>query len=183
MTSCRCASTWRSAEAACTRTSSRNRCGGSVRVRCQEQAAPDTLRTRITMTLAMERMRQEQQGRADPAPPAARLGAVHCTARAARMTRCAAGVAKSEPEPWCSMMTATATVGLSARANPMNHECEVPSPTSAIIRAPTANLDSRDGRFGRIAIVNPFDHEAEQGVGGVRGAGDREELAWLVELA
>lgn len=34
-----------------------------VRLRCREQGAPDTLRTRITVTLAMERMRQEQQGR------------------------------------------------------------------------------------------------------------------------
>jgi mycothiol system anti-sigma-R factor len=31
-----------------------------VRVRCQEQGAPDSLRERITATLARERMRQER---------------------------------------------------------------------------------------------------------------------------
>jgi len=33
-----------------------------VRVRCQEQSAPETLRARITVTLAMERLRQERRG-------------------------------------------------------------------------------------------------------------------------
>ncbi len=32
-----------------------------VRVRCLEQAAPESLRTKIARTLAMERMRQEQR--------------------------------------------------------------------------------------------------------------------------
>jgi mycothiol system anti-sigma-R factor len=32
-----------------------------VRVRCQEQGAPESLRTRITLTLAMERTRLEQR--------------------------------------------------------------------------------------------------------------------------
>ena len=31
-----------------------------VRVRCQEQAAPESLRQRITVSLAVERMRQKQ---------------------------------------------------------------------------------------------------------------------------
>ena len=31
-----------------------------VRVRCQEQGAPESLRMRITMSLALERVRQEQ---------------------------------------------------------------------------------------------------------------------------
>jgi len=34
-----------------------------VRVRCQEQGAPESLRVRITMTLAMERARQAKGGR------------------------------------------------------------------------------------------------------------------------
>jgi len=34
-----------------------------VRVRCQEQGAPESLRVRITLKLAMERQRQEQSGR------------------------------------------------------------------------------------------------------------------------
>jgi mycothiol system anti-sigma-R factor len=33
-----------------------------VRVRCQEQSAPETLRERITVTLAKERLRQERRG-------------------------------------------------------------------------------------------------------------------------
>jgi mycothiol system anti-sigma-R factor len=33
-----------------------------VRVRCQEQSAPDGLRARITVSLAMERLRQERRG-------------------------------------------------------------------------------------------------------------------------
>ncbi|MCA1644623.1 MAG: mycothiol system anti-sigma-R factor [Chloroflexi bacterium] len=37
-----------------------------VRIRCQEQGAPESLRARITMSLAMERIRQEQLGRAKP---------------------------------------------------------------------------------------------------------------------
>jgi mycothiol system anti-sigma-R factor len=36
-----------------------------VRVRCQEQGAPESLRARITVTLAMERIRQ-QRGRRAP---------------------------------------------------------------------------------------------------------------------
>ncbi len=32
-----------------------------VRLRCQEQSAPETLRVRITMRLAMERRRQERR--------------------------------------------------------------------------------------------------------------------------
>ena len=32
-----------------------------VRVRCQEQSAPNSLRAKIAISLAMERMRQEQQ--------------------------------------------------------------------------------------------------------------------------
>jgi mycothiol system anti-sigma-R factor len=32
-----------------------------VRVRCQEQSAPDALRARITVSLAMERMRQQRR--------------------------------------------------------------------------------------------------------------------------
>jgi len=34
-----------------------------VRVRCQEQGAPESLRVRIEMTLAIERQRQEASGR------------------------------------------------------------------------------------------------------------------------
>ena len=34
-----------------------------VRVRCLEQSAPDSLRARITFSLAMERLRQEQRRR------------------------------------------------------------------------------------------------------------------------
>jgi mycothiol system anti-sigma-R factor len=34
-----------------------------VRVRCQEQGAPDSLRQRITVSLAVERMRQQQTRR------------------------------------------------------------------------------------------------------------------------
>jgi mycothiol system anti-sigma-R factor len=34
-----------------------------VRVRCQEQGAPESLRTRITFSLAMERVRQQQRRR------------------------------------------------------------------------------------------------------------------------
>ncbi|MDQ6672581.1 MAG: mycothiol system anti-sigma-R factor [Chloroflexota bacterium] len=34
-----------------------------VRLRCQEQSAPETLRTRITMTLVSERQRQERRRR------------------------------------------------------------------------------------------------------------------------
>jgi mycothiol system anti-sigma-R factor len=37
-----------------------------VRVRCQEQGAPESLRARITMKLAMERLRQEQHSRRTP---------------------------------------------------------------------------------------------------------------------
>jgi len=37
-----------------------------VRVRCQEQGAPESLRMRVTMTLAIERQRQEQSGRRPP---------------------------------------------------------------------------------------------------------------------
>ena len=37
-----------------------------VRVRCQEQGAPESLRTRITMSLAVERLRQEQRVRRPP---------------------------------------------------------------------------------------------------------------------
>jgi mycothiol system anti-sigma-R factor len=37
-----------------------------VRVRCLVQGAPESLRVRITMTLAMERQRQEQSGRRPP---------------------------------------------------------------------------------------------------------------------
>jgi mycothiol system anti-sigma-R factor len=33
-----------------------------VRVRCQEQSAPEALRARITVSLAMERMRQQRRG-------------------------------------------------------------------------------------------------------------------------
>jgi len=33
-----------------------------VRVRCQEQGAPETLRVRVTMRLALERERQERRG-------------------------------------------------------------------------------------------------------------------------
>ena len=33
-----------------------------VRVRCQEQSAPESLRTRIAMTLAMERTRLQRRG-------------------------------------------------------------------------------------------------------------------------
>ena len=33
-----------------------------VRVRCQEQGAPETLRARITISLAIERVRLEQRG-------------------------------------------------------------------------------------------------------------------------
>jgi mycothiol system anti-sigma-R factor len=40
-----------------------------VRVRCQEQSAPDALRARITVSLAMERLRQERRG----PPPGVRL--------------------------------------------------------------------------------------------------------------
>jgi mycothiol system anti-sigma-R factor len=32
-----------------------------VRVRCQEQSAPETLRVRVTMSLAIERKRQERR--------------------------------------------------------------------------------------------------------------------------
>jgi mycothiol system anti-sigma-R factor len=35
-----------------------------VRVRCQEQGAPAWLRERVSVTLAMERIRREQRGRA-----------------------------------------------------------------------------------------------------------------------
>jgi hypothetical protein len=34
-----------------------------VRVRCQEQGAPASLRERVTVTLAMERIRLERRGR------------------------------------------------------------------------------------------------------------------------
>lgn len=34
-----------------------------VRVRCQEQSAPETLRTRIAVRLTVERLRQQKQGR------------------------------------------------------------------------------------------------------------------------
>jgi mycothiol system anti-sigma-R factor len=34
-----------------------------VRLRCREQSAPEALRTRITMSLAMERQRLERRGR------------------------------------------------------------------------------------------------------------------------
>ena len=37
-----------------------------VRVRCQEQGAPESLRVRITMSLAVERERQEQRVRRTP---------------------------------------------------------------------------------------------------------------------
>ena len=37
-----------------------------VRVRCREQGAPESLRARITMTLAVERLRQEQRVRRTP---------------------------------------------------------------------------------------------------------------------
>jgi mycothiol system anti-sigma-R factor len=37
-----------------------------VRVRCQEQGAPESLRVRITMSLAVERQRQEQLRRRAP---------------------------------------------------------------------------------------------------------------------
>lgn len=37
-----------------------------VRVRCQEQGAPESLRTRITVTLAIERQRLEQSRRRPP---------------------------------------------------------------------------------------------------------------------
>ncbi len=37
-----------------------------VRVRCQEQGAPESLRVRITVTLAIERRRQEQLGPRTP---------------------------------------------------------------------------------------------------------------------
>jgi len=33
-----------------------------VRLRCQEQSAPEALRNRITVSLAMERLRQERRG-------------------------------------------------------------------------------------------------------------------------
>jgi mycothiol system anti-sigma-R factor len=36
-----------------------------VRVRCQEQNAPDALRVRVTMSLAVERLRQERRIRLD----------------------------------------------------------------------------------------------------------------------
>ena len=35
-----------------------------VRVRCREQAAPESLRERISVSLAMERIRLERRGRA-----------------------------------------------------------------------------------------------------------------------
>jgi mycothiol system anti-sigma-R factor len=34
-----------------------------VRVRCQEQGAPESLRAKISLSLAMERLRQEQHSR------------------------------------------------------------------------------------------------------------------------
>ena len=37
-----------------------------VRVRCREQGAPESLRARITMTLAVERLRQEHRVRRTP---------------------------------------------------------------------------------------------------------------------
>jgi mycothiol system anti-sigma-R factor len=37
-----------------------------VRVRCQQQGAPDSLRTKITLSLEMERKRQEQRRRPTP---------------------------------------------------------------------------------------------------------------------
>ena len=37
-----------------------------VRVRCRQQSAPESLRVRITMSLAMERIRQDQLGRGTP---------------------------------------------------------------------------------------------------------------------
>jgi mycothiol system anti-sigma-R factor len=37
-----------------------------VRLRCQEQGAPESLRTRITMSLAMERIRLSEPGRRTP---------------------------------------------------------------------------------------------------------------------
>jgi mycothiol system anti-sigma-R factor len=37
-----------------------------VRVRCQEQGAPESLRAKVTITLAMERLRQEEQRRRSP---------------------------------------------------------------------------------------------------------------------
>jgi len=37
-----------------------------VRVRCQEQGAPETLRERISLTLAMERTRLERRRRPPP---------------------------------------------------------------------------------------------------------------------
>ena len=37
-----------------------------VRVRCQEQGAPESLRTRVTVSLAIERLRQEEQVRRSP---------------------------------------------------------------------------------------------------------------------
>ncbi len=37
-----------------------------VRVRCQEQSAPESLRARIAMSLAVERLRQEQRVRRTP---------------------------------------------------------------------------------------------------------------------
>jgi mycothiol system anti-sigma-R factor len=40
-----------------------------VRVRCQEQSAPEALRERVTVSLAMERLRQERRGR----PPRVQL--------------------------------------------------------------------------------------------------------------
>jgi mycothiol system anti-sigma-R factor len=40
-----------------------------VRIRCQQQSAPEGLRTRITMSLAIERQRQERRG----PPPGVRL--------------------------------------------------------------------------------------------------------------
>jgi anti-sigma factor (TIGR02949 family) len=37
-----------------------------VRVRCQQQAAPESLRARVSLTLAMERTRLEQRPRRAP---------------------------------------------------------------------------------------------------------------------
>lgn len=37
-----------------------------VRVRCLEQSAPESLRARITFSLQIERMRQEQRRRSSP---------------------------------------------------------------------------------------------------------------------
>jgi mycothiol system anti-sigma-R factor len=40
-----------------------------VRVRCQQQGAPESLRAKISISLAMERVRQEQRPRRQPRGP------------------------------------------------------------------------------------------------------------------